>query len=132
MGERRKTKRHMLTFNAPISVPSPHLLISKPGKQRANQRINPQIALEGLQIEMSRLIDLCIFLDCNYIEPIKANVYIETSVHELLWPEGCCGAFARTICPFICIVFLVYEGIGRWKRRWLWWRKWGVRPLQRV
>ena len=44
-----KIKRHTLMFNAPISVPSPHLLTSKKG---ANQRINSQIALEGLQIEM--------------------------------------------------------------------------------
>jgi 5'-3' exonuclease len=57
-----------LTFNAPILYR--HLTFSEAKKEPINE-INLQLALEGLEMEMSQFIDLCILLGCDYLEPIK-------------------------------------------------------------
>ncbi|SRR6266404_2962583 len=57
-----------LTFNTPILYR--HLTFSEAKKEPINE-INLKIALEGLQMDMSQFIDLCILLGCDYLEPIK-------------------------------------------------------------
>ena len=57
-----------LTFNAPILYR--HLTFSEAKKEPISE-INLQLALEGLEMEMSQFIDLCILLGCDYLEPIK-------------------------------------------------------------
>ncbi|KAF8272824.1 PIN domain-like protein [Lactarius quietus] len=57
-----------LTFNAPILYR--HLTFSEAKKEPISE-INLKLALEGLQMEMSQFIDLCILLGCDYLEPIK-------------------------------------------------------------
>ena len=57
-----------LTFNAPILYR--HLTFSEAKKEPISE-INLKVALEGLQMEMSQFIDLCILLGCDYLEPIK-------------------------------------------------------------
>ncbi|EJC98853.1 PIN domain-like protein [Fomitiporia mediterranea MF3/22] len=57
-----------LTFNAPILYR--HLTFSEAKKQPISE-INLQKALEGLEMNMSQFIDLCILLGCDYLEPIK-------------------------------------------------------------
>ncbi len=57
-----------LTFNTPILYR--HLTFSEAKKEPINE-INLQLALEGLEMEMSQFIDLCILLGCDYLEPIK-------------------------------------------------------------
>ncbi|KAG2344399.1 PIN domain-like protein [Suillus weaverae] len=57
-----------LTFNAPILYR--HLTFSEAKKAPINE-INLQKALEGLEMDMSRFIDLCILLGCDYLEPIR-------------------------------------------------------------
>ena len=57
-----------LTFNTPILYR--HLTFSEAKKEPISE-INLQLALEGLQMEMSQFIDLCILLGCDYLEPIK-------------------------------------------------------------
>ncbi|KAI9465016.1 PIN domain-like protein [Lactarius psammicola] len=57
-----------LTFNAPILYR--HLTFSEAKKEPISE-INLKLALEGLKMEMSQFIDLCILLGCDYLEPIK-------------------------------------------------------------
>ncbi|KAJ4479951.1 flap endonuclease 1 [Lentinula aciculospora] len=57
-----------LTFNAPILFR--HLTFSEAKKQPISE-INLQAALEGLHMNMSQFVDLCILLGCDYLEPIK-------------------------------------------------------------
>lgn len=57
-----------LTFNAPILYR--HLTFSEAKKEPISE-INLKLALEGLQMEMSQFIDLCILLGCDYLDPIK-------------------------------------------------------------
>lgn len=57
-----------LTFNAPILYR--HLTFSEAKKEPICE-INLKLALEGLEMEMSQFIDLCILLGCDYLEPIK-------------------------------------------------------------
>ncbi|KAI9443453.1 PIN domain-like protein [Lactarius indigo] len=57
-----------LTFNAPILYR--HLTFSEAKKEPISE-INLKLALEGLQMDMSQFIDLCILLGCDYLEPIK-------------------------------------------------------------
>ncbi|TFY54521.1 hypothetical protein EVG20_g9670 [Dentipellis fragilis] len=57
-----------LTFNAPVLYR--HLTFSEAKKQPISE-INLSKALEGLEMDMSQFIDLCILLGCDYLEPIK-------------------------------------------------------------
>ncbi|KZT25418.1 PIN domain-like protein [Neolentinus lepideus HHB14362 ss-1] len=57
-----------LTFNAPILLR--HLTFSEAKKQPISE-INLAKALEGLEMDMSQFVDLCILLGCDYLEPIK-------------------------------------------------------------
>jgi 5'-3' exonuclease len=57
-----------LTFNTPILYR--HLTFSEAKKEPISE-INLKLALEGLEMEMSQFIDLCILLGCDYLEPIK-------------------------------------------------------------
>ncbi|KAF8074067.1 flap endonuclease 1 [Lyophyllum atratum] len=57
-----------LTFSAPILFR--HLTFSEAKKQPINE-INLQVALEGLEMNMSQFVDLCLLLGCDYLEPIK-------------------------------------------------------------
>ncbi|KAJ8591926.1 PIN domain-like protein [Rhizopogon salebrosus TDB-379] len=57
-----------LTFNAPILYR--HLTFSE-AKKAPISEINLQKALEGLEMDMSKFIDLCILLGCDYLEPIR-------------------------------------------------------------
>ncbi|KAH9045050.1 PIN domain-like protein [Lactarius hengduanensis] len=57
-----------LTFNAPILYR--HLTFSEAKKEPISE-INLKVALEGLQMDMSQFIDLCILLGCDYLEPIR-------------------------------------------------------------
>ncbi|KAJ3788072.1 flap endonuclease 1 [Lentinula aff. detonsa] len=57
-----------LTFNAPILFR--HLTFSEAKKQPISE-INLKAALDGLNMNMSQFIDLCILLGCDYLEPIK-------------------------------------------------------------
>lgn len=57
-----------LTFNTPILYR--HLTFSEAKKEPISE-INLHLALEGLEMEMSQFIDLCILLGCDYLEPIK-------------------------------------------------------------
>jgi flap endonuclease-1 len=57
-----------LTFNTPLLYR--HLTFSEAKKEPISE-INLQLALEGLEMEMSQFIDLCILLGCDYLEPIK-------------------------------------------------------------
>ncbi|KAG1791844.1 PIN domain-like protein [Suillus plorans] len=57
-----------LTFNAPILYR--HLTFSE-AKKAPISEINLQKALEGLEMDMSQFIDLCILLGCDYLEPIR-------------------------------------------------------------
>ncbi|KAF9067216.1 PIN domain-like protein [Rhodocollybia butyracea] len=57
-----------LTFNAPILFR--HLTFSEAKKQPISE-INLKAALEGLDMNMSQFVDLCILLGCDYLEPIK-------------------------------------------------------------
>jgi flap endonuclease-1 len=57
-----------LTFNTPVLYR--HLTFSEAKKEPISE-INLQLALEGLEMEMSQFIDLCILLGCDYLEPIK-------------------------------------------------------------
>ncbi|KAI0372263.1 PIN domain-like protein [Pilatotrama ljubarskyi] len=57
-----------LTFGAPILLR--HLTFSEARKTPINE-INLQKALEGLEMNMSQFIELCILLGCDYLEPIK-------------------------------------------------------------
>ncbi|KAF7316940.1 Flap endonuclease 1 [Mycena chlorophos] len=57
-----------LTFSAPILFR--HLTFSEAKKQPISE-INLKAALEGLDMDMSQFIDLCILLGCDYLEPIK-------------------------------------------------------------
>ncbi|KAJ3997851.1 flap endonuclease 1 [Lentinula boryana] len=57
-----------LTFNAPILFR--HLTFSEAKKQPISE-INLKAALDGLNMNMSQFVDLCILLGCDYLEPIK-------------------------------------------------------------
>ncbi|KAG7450492.1 PIN domain-like protein [Guyanagaster necrorhizus] len=57
-----------LTFSAPILLR--HLTFSEAKKQPISE-ISLKLALEGLDMDMSQFIDLCILLGCDYLEPIK-------------------------------------------------------------
>ncbi|KAF8526154.1 PIN domain-like protein [Gautieria morchelliformis] len=57
-----------LTFNAPILYR--HLTFSEAKKQPISE-ICLEKALEGLEMDRSQFIDLCILLGCDYLEPIK-------------------------------------------------------------
>ncbi|TFK27564.1 PIN domain-like protein [Coprinopsis marcescibilis] len=57
-----------LTFHAPILFR--HLTFSEAKKQPISE-INLELALKGLDMDMSQFIDLCILLGCDYLEPIK-------------------------------------------------------------
>ncbi|OCH91898.1 PIN domain-like protein [Obba rivulosa] len=57
-----------LTFGSPILLR--HLTFSEARKTPISE-INLQKALEGLEMNMSQFIDLCILLGCDYLEPIK-------------------------------------------------------------
>ncbi|KAJ3478218.1 hypothetical protein NLI96_g9911 [Meripilus lineatus] len=57
-----------LTFHAPILLR--HLTFSEARKQPISE-INLKKALEGLDMNMSQFIELCLLLGCDYLEPIK-------------------------------------------------------------
>jgi len=57
-----------LTFNALILYR--HLTFFEAKKEPISE-INLQLALEGLEVEMSQFIDLCILLAYDFLEPIK-------------------------------------------------------------
>ncbi|KAH7915482.1 PIN domain-like protein [Hygrophoropsis aurantiaca] len=57
-----------LTFSTPILYR--HLTFSE-AKKAPISEINLEKTLEGLEMDMSQFIDLCILLGCDYLEPIK-------------------------------------------------------------
>ncbi|KAH9924671.1 PIN domain-like protein [Epithele typhae] len=57
-----------LTFGSPILYR--HLTFSEARKTPISE-INLPKAIEGLEMDMSQFIDLCILLGCDYLEPIK-------------------------------------------------------------
>ncbi|KZT11965.1 PIN domain-like protein [Laetiporus sulphureus 93-53] len=57
-----------LTFGAPVLYR--HLTFSEARKQPISE-IHLDKALEGLNMNMSQFIELCILLGCDYLEPIK-------------------------------------------------------------
>ncbi|KIJ98519.1 hypothetical protein K443DRAFT_103819, partial [Laccaria amethystina LaAM-08-1] len=57
-----------VTFNVPILFR--HLNFSEAKKQPISE-INIKEALEGLDMNMSQVYQLCILLGCDYLEPIK-------------------------------------------------------------
>ncbi|OJA15822.1 hypothetical protein AZE42_04031 [Rhizopogon vesiculosus] len=57
-----------LTFNSPILY---RRLTFSEAKKAPISEINLQKALEGLEMNMSQFIDLCILLGCDYLEPIR-------------------------------------------------------------
>ncbi|KAH9841473.1 PIN domain-like protein [Rhodofomes roseus] len=57
-----------LTFHAPVLLR--HLTFSEARKTPISE-INLDKALEGLEMNMSQFIELCILLGCDYLEPIK-------------------------------------------------------------
>ncbi|KAI6014825.1 PIN domain-like protein [Pisolithus microcarpus] len=57
-----------LTFNTPILFR--HLTFSE-AKKAPISEIQLEKVLEGLQMNMSEFIDLCILLGCDYLEPIR-------------------------------------------------------------
>ncbi|KAG9031349.1 Elongation of fatty acids protein 2 [Tulasnella sp. JGI-2019a] len=57
-----------LTFHSPIIYR--HLTFSE-AKKAPIQEISLAKALEGLEMDMSQFVDLCILLGCDYLEPIK-------------------------------------------------------------
>ncbi|KAH9936186.1 PIN domain-like protein [Fomitopsis serialis] len=57
-----------LTFSAPVLLR--HLTFSEARKTPISE-INLDKALEGLEMNMSQFIELCILLGCDYLEPIK-------------------------------------------------------------
>ncbi|KAI0301139.1 PIN domain-like protein [Multifurca ochricompacta] len=57
-----------LTFNAPILYR--HLTFSEAKKEPISE-LNLKLVLDGLEMDMSQFIDLCILLGCDYLEPIK-------------------------------------------------------------
>ncbi|KAF4581578.1 Elongation of fatty acids protein 2 [Pleurotus pulmonarius] len=57
-----------LTFGSPTLMR--HLTFSE-AKKAPIVEVNLQKALEGLEMDMSTFIDLCILLGCDYLEPIK-------------------------------------------------------------
>ncbi|KAI0769985.1 PIN domain-like protein [Fomes fomentarius] len=57
-----------LTFGTPIIYR--HLTFSEARKTPISE-INLEKALEGLEMNMSQFIELCILLGCDYLEPIK-------------------------------------------------------------
>ncbi|KAF8340355.1 PIN domain-like protein [Cantharellus anzutake] len=57
-----------LTFNSPVLLR--HLTFSE-AKRMPISEIRLDKALEGLEMNMSQFIELCILLGCDYLEPIK-------------------------------------------------------------
>ncbi|EIW81137.1 PIN domain-like protein [Coniophora puteana RWD-64-598 SS2] len=57
-----------LTFHAPVLLR--HLTFSE-AKKAPISEIHLERALQGLEMDMSQFIDLCILLGCDYLEPIK-------------------------------------------------------------
>lgn len=57
-----------LTFSAPILFR--HLTFSEAKKQPISE-INLKAALDGLDMDMSQFVDLCILLGCDYLDPIR-------------------------------------------------------------
>ena len=54
--------------HCPNSLLVPHF---SEAKKELISEINLQLSLEGLRVKMSKFIDLCILLGCDYLEPIK-------------------------------------------------------------
>ncbi|KZT73878.1 PIN domain-like protein [Daedalea quercina L-15889] len=76
-----------LTFNAPVLLR--HLTFSEARKTPISE-IHLDKALEGLEMNMSQFIELCIFLGCDYLEPIKGIG--PKSAMKLLREHGSLGA----------------------------------------
>ena len=57
-----------LTFGSPVILR--HLTFSEARKTPISE-IHLDKALEGLDMNMSQFIDLCLLLGCDYLEPIK-------------------------------------------------------------
>lgn len=57
-----------LTFSSPVLLR--HLTFSE-AKKAPIMAVDLQKALEGLEMDMSTFVDLCILLGCDYLEPIK-------------------------------------------------------------
>ena len=57
-----------LTFSSPVLLR--HLTFSE-AKKAPIMAVDLAKALEGLEMDMSTFVDLCILLGCDYLEPIK-------------------------------------------------------------
>lgn len=57
-----------LTFNSPVLLR--HLTFSEQRKEPI-QEIHLDKVLEGLEMDMTQFIDLCILLGCDYVDPVK-------------------------------------------------------------
>ncbi|KAF2084114.1 flap endonuclease 1 [Saccharata proteae CBS 121410] len=57
-----------LTFNSPVLLR--HLTFSEQRKEPI-QEIHLDKVLEGLEMDLTQFIDLCILLGCDYVDPIK-------------------------------------------------------------
>ncbi|KAH9942887.1 PIN domain-like protein [Amylocystis lapponica] len=79
-----------LTFNAPVLYR--HLTFSEARKQPISE-INLSKALEGLDMNMSQFIDLCILLGCDYLEPIRGVG--PKSALKLIREHGSLGAIVE-------------------------------------
>lgn len=90
-----------LTFNAPILYR--HLTFSEAKKEPISE-INLKLALEGLEMEMSQFIDLCILLGCDYLEPIK-GIGPKSALKLVREFGGLRGVVEHLREKYVCCVF---------------------------
>lgn len=106
-----------LTFNAPILYR--HLTFSEAKKEPICE-INLKLALEGLEMEMSQFIDLCILLGCDYLEPIK-GIGPKSALKLVREFGGLKGIVEHLREKYVCSVFSrslsLTTRIGKQKRR---------------
>ena len=92
-----------LTFNAPILYR--HLTFSEAKKEPISE-INLKLALEGLEMEMSQFIDLCILLGCDYLEPIK-GIGPKSALKLVREFGGLKGIVEHLREKYVCFVYTV-------------------------
>lgn len=105
-----------LTFNAPILYR--HLTFSEAKKEPISE-INLKLALEGLEMEMSQFIDLCILLGCDYLEPIK-GIGPKSALKLVREFGGLKGIVEHLREKYVCHVYTVSPtetGIGKQRKR---------------
>jgi 5'-3' exonuclease len=106
-----------LTFNAPILYR--HLTFSEAKKEPISE-INLKVALEGLQMEMSQFIDLCILLGCDYLEPIK-GIGPKSALKLVREHGGLKGVVEHLREKYVCCFFASHlrltARIGKQKKR---------------